>query len=269
MRTGLNQEQVALVLRRATELDHDLDTRTAVPSLDPAAVEEAAVEAGITRAAVRQALAELDSGLLANESGGSRRHGARGHNGHGTPNASRHGGLLGPAVYTVTRAVPGPIERVERHLGWFLRDQLFEMRRFQGARTTWVRRRGIEATARRAIDRALQHRLVLREVHHVDVSLHDRDDGWVVVRLDVDVLAIRHRQGTLAGGATVAGGGVATMTAVLAPMRPAFLLIGTVGASTAGLGMWAGRNVYRKRVGAIELGVGGMLDQLEHRVPAR
>src|SRR5262249_16119522 len=64
MRDGLTQDQVALVLRRAADLDRHLGQTAPEPTLDPAAVEQAAIEAGISRAAVRRALAELHSGLL-------------------------------------------------------------------------------------------------------------------------------------------------------------------------------------------------------------
>jgi hypothetical protein len=199
---SLTQSQVALVLRRAAELDRDLGSIGPEAGLDAAAVEQAALEAGLSRVAVRRALAELQAGLLEDP--------VR------TPR-----GILGPPTFELSRTVPGPADRVERQLHAFLQDQLFEMRRDMGRRTTWIRRRGLEATTRRVIDRAVQRRLILREVNHLDVCLLDEED-WVLVRLEVDVLAVRHAQGKVTGAATVAGGGVAVGTrSSCSPRRPA------------------------------------------------
>ena len=243
----LNQDQIALVLQRAAELDRDLGSGRPGGGLDEAAVEEAAVEAGLSLSAVRRALAEYRAGLLEVPPDRPRR---------------THG-LLGPATLVVSRTVPGPADAVERHLHRFLNDQLFELRRDHGSRTTWIRRRSLEATARRAIDRAVQRRLILREVNHLDVCVLDNGEPWVVVRLDVDVLAARHAQGKVAGSAAVVGGGMTVATTAAAFEHPAFLLLATAGAGMAGVGHWAGGRLYRNRVADIESGLDGILDRLE------
>ena len=240
---SLTQNQIALVLRRAAELDRDLGSIGPAGGLDAEAVEQAAVEAGLSRAAVRRALAELQAGLLETPARPSRR-------------------LLGPPTFELSRTVPGPQDRVERMLHDFLRDQLFEIRRDMGNRTTWIRRRGLEATTRRVIDRAVQRRLILREVNHLDVCLIDEED-WVLVRLEVDVLAVRHAQGKVAGAATVAGGGLAVGTVAAAGLHPVFLLVGSAGVGCAGVGHWMGTRLYQRRVGELEAGLAGVLDRLE------
>jgi hypothetical protein len=248
MAESLSQDQVAVVLRRAAELDRELGSAFQ-PGLDPAAVEQAALEAGLSRPAVRRALAELQAGLL------------------DAPEA-RHRGLLGPPTLSVTRTLPGPADEVERHLHRFLSDELFELRRHRGTRTTWVRRKGLEATARRAIDRAIQRRFVLRDVNHVDLCVIDHlvdDDHWALVRIDIDVLVARHLQGTLVGSATVLGGGLTLSTVGGLTHNPAFLALSLGGVGLAGAGAWAGSKLYRRRVADIESGVGGLLDRLERR----
>lgn len=250
MREELTEDQVALVLRRAAELDRDLAAPVPYARLDAAAVEQAAVEAGISQPAVRQAMAELRVGLL------------------DTPDRP-HRGLLGAGAFTLCRTVPGPLPAVQQQLHRFLHHELFELRRDQGHYTTWMRRRGLEANARRAIDRAVQRRLVLREVHHVDVSLVEHDTDWVLVRLDVDVLAIRHRQGTIAGSATFAGSSLAATTALVSGVRPGFMVASAVGLGIAGAGHWVGTGVYRRRVGDISSGLAGMLDRLERGAAVR
>ena len=252
----LNQDQIAIVLRRAAELDRDIGTPGS-GGLDEAAVEQAAVEAGLSLPAVRRALAEYRAGLLPEERAGegSVRRKAR--------------GLLGPATLVVTRTVPGPAQAVERHLHRFLHDELFELRRDHGSRTTWIRRRSLEATARRAIDRAVQRRLILREVNNIDVCVFDDGEPWVVVRLDVDVLAARHAQGKVSGTAAVAGGGLTVGTAAVAINDPIFLLAVSAGAGLVGIGHWAGGRLYRNRVSEIESGLNGVLDRLERGEQSR
>lgn len=248
MADSLNHDQVEIVLRRAAELDREFGSLYQ-PGLDVAALEQAAVEAGLSRPAVRRALAEFQAGLL------------------DQPRAPRRG-LLGPPTLSLSRTLPGPAEEVERHLHRFLQDQLFELRRHRGTRTTWIRRKGLEATARRAIDRAVQRRLILREVNHVDLCVVDHvldDEQWALVRMDIDVLAARHVQGTLTGSATVVGGGLATTMFAAAFAHPAFLALSLGGVGVAGAGAWAGNNLYRRRVADIESGVGGFLDRLERR----
>jgi hypothetical protein len=240
----LNQDQIALVLQRAAALDHDLGSGHTRGGLDEAAVEEAAVEAGLSLPAVRRALAEYRAGLLEE-----------------TPHRSRR--LLGPATLVETRTVPGPADAVEHHLHRFLLQELFELRRDHGSRTTWIRRRSLEATARRAIDRAVQRRLVLHEVNHIDVSVLDNGDPWVLVRLDVDVLAARHAQGKVLGSGAVVGSGMAVGTAAAAFSHPVFLVAAGAGAGVAGVGHWAGTRLYRNRVAEIESGLDGILDHLE------
>ena len=219
MRQGLTQDQIALVLGRAAELDRELASPPDT-GLDDTAVEQAAVEAGISSASVRRALAEWRAGVLVE-----------------APGARPKRYVLGPPTLTVCRSLPGPAAAVEQQLHRFLHDQLFELRRDFGTRTTWIRRRGLEATARRAVDRAVGNRLVLREVNHVDLSVVDEDEEWALVRLDLDVLAHRHAQGTIAGSATAVGGGVAVGTAAVAGLHPALLAASAAGAGVMGLSL--------------------------------
>ena len=241
---GLDQEQVALVLRRAAELDReracDVSTR-----LDTAALEEAAVEAGLSRQSVRQALAELQAGVLARR--------------------SRRRRWFGPPTLTLCRSVPGPAAAVEEHLHRFLRGQLFELRRDFGDRTAWVRRRGLDAGVRRAVDRAVHGRHVLAHVEHVDVSVvpEPGDAMWALVRLDVDVLAARRAQAALAGMATAVAGGIVAGAVALAGLDPALLVAGATGVGVVGAGHWLGSSIYRNQVDEIESALHAVLDRLE------
>ncbi|MGI8758614.1 MAG: hypothetical protein ACR2K0_04840, partial [Acidimicrobiales bacterium] len=158
----LSEEQIALVLRRAAELDGADDDDPG--RLEAFAVEAAAVEAGLSRESVCLALAELRVGALERTGPSGRR------------------SLLGSASLVVRRVVPGPLAAVERELRAYLAAQLFEQRRHFGDRTVWARREGLMPSLRRSLD--LNHRLTLNGVRQLEVAPADEPGtgrGRVVV----------------------------------------------------------------------------------------
>lgn len=249
---GLTQDEIALVLRRAAELD----TETACQvgnGLDAASLELAAVEAGISRESVRRALAELRAGALQR------------------PERQRRT-LLGARTVTLCRTVPGPATTVEQSLHRFLQRELFELRRDFGERTSWIPRKGLDARVRRSVDWGIQRRLVLRDVQEVGLSVVEEPGshgGRVLVRFDIDVLATRRAQGWVVGSAAVAGGVVAAGGGAAIGPEPALLITTAAGAGLAGLGHRFGSALYRNRVGDIESAVGGVLDNLERPASRR
>jgi hypothetical protein len=246
MEGGLTQEQIALVLRRAAELDRETACEAGT-GLDAATLELAAVEAGISRQSVRRALAELRAGVLEREDGKRR-------------------AWLGARTLTLCRTVPGPAPSLTQTLHRFLVRELFELRRDTGDRTSWIPQQGLASRARRALDRGIHRRLILREVQEVGLSVVEEpgsDGARVLVRLDIDVRASRRVHGWIAGSAAVAGGGVALLGAAAVGADPALLLTTGVGAGIAGMGQRIGSAIYRERVGNIESALGGVLDRLE------
>lgn len=242
----LSQDEVALVLRRAAELDRVVSCRSR-SGLDVKALEEVATEAGISLPSVRRAVAELRAGVL------------------DQPPPPRRA-WLGPATLTVCRTLPGPAAVVEQQLHRFLARELFELRRDLGERTFWVARRGLDAWVRRTTDRGVQRRLILRDVQHVELSVIDEpgsDGGRVLVRLAIDVRAMRRTQGKIEGGAAAVGGGLAALGAGLAGIDPVALVTTAAGAGIVVGGHRVGSTLYRDRVGEIESGVAGVLDRLE------
>ncbi len=161
----LTQEQIARVLCRAAELDRGQGEDDC---LDSAAVEAAAIEAGLSSTSVCQALAELRVGAL-------------------EPVLPGRSGLLGPPSLTVKRVVPGPRSSVEGAVRAWLSGQLFEQRRHFDDRELWARREGVVASVRRSLD--LNHRLALNGVRQLEYALAapPDGDGQVVVRLQADV----------------------------------------------------------------------------------
>ncbi|MDQ3979568.1 MAG: hypothetical protein M3314_08460 [Actinomycetota bacterium] len=246
MTGDLSQEEIALVLRRAAELDRDASCQPGT-GLDAVALEQIALEAGITPQSVRRALAELRAGVL------------------DQPPAPRRA-WLGPPTLTVCRTLPGPAALVEQQLHRFLARELFELRRDLGERTVWVARRGLDARVRRTIDRGVQRRLILREVQHVELSVIAEpggEDERVLVRMEIDVRAMRRTQGKVSAAAAATGGGLAAIGAGLAGLDPVLLVTTAAGGGIAAAGYRVGSAFYRSRVEDIESGVAGLLDRLE------
>ncbi len=245
----LSEQEVALVLRRAAELDLTADGDG--PGLDVATVEESAVEAGLSRQSVQAALAELRLGVLqAVGAVPSRR-------------------ILGPATVTVRRTVPGPEADVRARLRGHLGRELFRVRREQGDHASWARRDDLRASVRRKVDKSIQKRLSLSEVRRVEVGVTAEpgsDGRRVLVVVQADVSRICRDRGALvatggAVGAAMTGGAV-----VLAVLGDPLLLMAApagVGAAAAGYGM--GARYYRTRVDDIEVALEAMLDDMERR----
>lgn len=248
---AMTEREVALVLRRAAEIDRPGPALPAV--LDEAAVEQAALEAGISRAAVRQAVAELRAGVL-------------------SPAPTRRPGLLSPPVLVVGRLLTVPRAVAEARLHEFLQVEHFEALRRMGDRTCWVRSASLAARVHRLVDRGVQRRLVLREVRRVDLAVVDDGIGAggegeptrTLVALEIDVRPWRQGHARLLGAGTAVGTGLAGVALALGGIDPLTLAATGAGGGIAAGGQAAGRAYYRSRVSAIEMAVEGVLDGLEH-----
>lgn len=240
----LSEEEVALVLRRATELDRPAPSLPGV--VDAAALEEAAAEVGVPRSAVRQALAELRSGALT------------------TAPPSPAARLLGPPLVVVHRSLQARPAVVTSRLRDFLRGEHFEVRRTLGARTTWVPRASLGARVARSVDRSVRRRLVLREVQHVELGVFDDDRcGGSQVTLAIDVRHLRQSQAVLVGGGVAAGGALAVVALALGGLDPLALLATAGGGGVATGGHAAGRALYRSGTSDLLARVEGVLDRID------
>lgn len=243
----LDEDQIALVIRRASELDGQ--SPPGQPGLDLVLLEEAAVEAGLSRESVRRAVAELRAGALQVPADGARRT------------------RLGPTVVTVSRCVPGPAPAVDDILRRFLRHEQFQLRRDFGASSTWVRRQDIPARVRVSLDKGVHRRLLLRDAQEVEMAVVEEpgDRGMVMVKLAVDVRTLRrvHRLAVGRGaGLGVAAGALGT---ALLGMPEALVIVPAAAASGAGAGHLIGSSRYRSTVGDLETALEGYLDGLERR----
>jgi hypothetical protein len=171
--------------------------------------------------------------------------------------------LLGPALLTVRRVVPGPLEAVKREMWAYLSAQLFEQRRDFGERTVWTRREGLLPSVRRSLD--LNHRLSLNGVRSLQLILVEPPDGagHVLVSVEADVGDQRLAHVWLAAGGATVGAGVVggslliDLVAVVASLP--------ISAGLVAGGHQLGRSYYRREVGKIETALAGLLDRLEHR----
>jgi hypothetical protein len=246
----LDEDQIALVIRRASELDGQ--SPVGQPGLDLVLLEEAAVEAGLSRESVRRAVAELRAGTLKPDAREGRRN------------------RLGPAVVTVARCVPGPAGAVDDILRRFLRDELFKLQRDFGSHSTWSRRQDVRARTKMTVDRSIHRRLLLRDVHHVEIGVAEEpgDRGMVMVKLAVDLHPLRRTHRDAVGRGTGLGMAAGAIGTALLGMPEALVVVPAAAASGAGAGHLIGSNRYRSTVEELETALEGFLDSVERR-PAR
>ena len=245
----LSEDEAALVFRRAAELDaqspghHGDET-----GFDVATLERIAADAGLSPAAVRQAVAELHTGRLpAIESGRGRTRPAV------------------PSSVVVERRMAVPAGTVASRLETYLRSQTFRICRRRGTLTTWEPGRGLAANLMRGIDVA--DRVRLRRVDGLEVLVEAEGDArqrsHVRIVLDLSTVHRNARNGTIAGGVLGAAGVVAGAAGVVLGAPEVLLALPATTGSGAGA-YFGSRSTYSKHVkravDAIEL----VLDELEH-----
>jgi hypothetical protein len=194
----LTSDEVALVLRRAAELD-TADEPAGGEGYDPAAIEDAAREVGLSPTAVRQAVAELRVGALVPTTAP----------GPGRRVARRPLGASSRLV-THQRLVASPPDAVHAAVDRFMRTQMFELRRRGGDRAVYRQRSDMVSHLRRRLDFA--GAIKLDGLRSVDVVATPADDDRTLVRLEADLVS--SRANALAGGAAV--GSAVTITTGLA-----------------------------------------------------
>jgi hypothetical protein len=240
----LSSDEVALVLRRAADLEAHAGGRADDEGFDAAAVEEAAREVGLSPIAVRQALAELHTGTLSTD---HRRRPAR----------------TRPSVVQVARLVPCPPAVVHSTADDWFRHQTLELRRRQDHMALYRQRRDLAASLRRGLDVNGAIQLEGVDALTLTVTPLGGGDDRCVVRM---VAELRGRA-VMTTLANVAGFTAAGMAAV-----PVFFFSGVPGAIPAALGTGAGVTVggltigsrwWRRRREQVTEVLDGLLDSLE------
>ena len=244
----LSEDEAALVFRRAAEIEAQSPGDKA--GFDVETLERIAAEAGLSPAAVRQAVAELQTGRLP-----------------ATTTPAGRGRLRAvPSAVTVERRMAVPAATVASRLETYLRSQTFRVCRRRGSLTIWEPGRGLAANLVRGID--VVDRVRLRRVDGLEVHVEPEGERGerthVRIVLDLSTVHRNARNGTIAGGALGVAGVVAGAAGVV--LGAPEVLIALPATTGSGAGAWFGaRNTYAKHVkravDAIEL----VLDELEHR----
>ena len=243
-RASLSEEEVALVLRRASELQAQ---RSHPPGteLDVAAVVEIGREVGLDPAAVRQAAQEVRTGLVP------------------VPAPARRG-LLPPDTLTLARRVPGEIGSVSQQVGDWLHSQWFEPCRTPSVGVgVWRPRTGFIADVRRSVD--LDGRLGLRGVRELKVTMTPEGDDQVLVRFDVDLRDYRlGLVGGLVAAPAATGAGLGVLLAALLNDPLWFAAFGGGGGALAAAGLAGAHRAQRARREGVGEVLAGLLDRLQH-----
>jgi len=247
----VDEEQIALVLRRATELDGHA-AHAGRSALDLVLLEEAAVEAGLSRESVRRAVAELRAGALALDDADAR---------------SKRSGL-GPTILTVSRCVPGPVRAVDDMLRRFLHKEQFHLRRDFGTSSSWDRRQDMRARVRVSLDKGVHRRLLLREIEHVEIAVVEEPGsagGTAMVRLAVDARPLRRAHRVAVGRGVAFGVAAAAGGLALFGVPDALLVLAGATGSGVAVGHVVGSARCRASVGDLEIALEGYLDGVERR----
>ena len=240
----LTSDEVALVLRRAAEIEALDDTTGPGVAYDPAAVEEAAREVGLSPAAVRQAVAELRVGVLAPTAPQGRR--AR-----GRALASRRVS----DQRLVDRTPAETLATIDR----FMRTQMFELRRRSGDRSLYRHRADLIAGLRRRLDFA--GAIKLEGLTLVDVVVTPADER-TLVRVEAE-LATSHANAVVGGAA--AGTAVTVLTGLTGAVAgEAGLVIAAVpaGAMVGAGGVRLAASRWQRRRDDVAEVVAHLLDRL-------
>jgi hypothetical protein len=234
----LTQEEVAVVLRRAAELDAAATSAARDDALPVELVEAGAAEVGLDPASVRQAVAELRAGMLTDD----------------PPRRRTRPHLVAARIVAVE-----PAEAVRR-TGVFLARQLLVKARDRDAVQVWRHREDVVARLLRTVDWRATYRLDVAT--EVIVRAVPATDG-TLVRLDAPVgRGASWARRLVTGCVLVAGTAVTIATAAAGDAGWALAAAG--GTAVIGAGGYASaraglRRSERKALDALE----GMLDELE------
>lgn len=249
----LTSDEVALVLRRAVEIEAQTDVDLESTGWDPAALEAAAEEVGLSSAAVRQAVAELRAGalLVPDDAAGRRRR--RGPGGLPEP-------VTGSRAVVQQRLVVPPPDRVTAKVDRFLRTQMFELGRRSGDRAIYRPRRDMVASLRRGLDFAGAIRLDgLRTVTTVVTPADDR----TLVRIEAELAASRANAVSVG---VAAGASVSFVTGLLGALfgDPALVIAALpAGAVVGGGGVRITESRWRRRRNDVSEALDRLLDTLK------
>jgi len=238
----LSGDEVALVLRRAAQIDA-ADEIDGSAGYEPAAIEEAARDVGLSPAAVRQAVAELRAGALPDEA----------------TDRGRGRAVAGSRVVAEQRLVTSHPDRVHATVDRFMRTQMLELRRRSGDRALYRQRSDMVASLRRGLD--FGGAIKLEGLRTIDVVVTPADER-TLVRIEAELVS--SRANAVAGGAA-AGTAVAVTTGLAGALlaEPA-LVVGALplGVAVGGGGVRVAGARWRQRRDDVAEVLASLLDRL-------
>jgi hypothetical protein len=238
----LSGDEVALVLRRAAQIDA-ADETDGSAGYEPAAIEEAARDVGLSPAAVRQAVAELRAGALPDEA----------------TDRGRGRAVAGSRVVAEQRLVTSHPDRVHATVDRFMRTQMLELRRRSGDRSLYRQRSDMVASLRRGLD--FGGAIKLEGLRTIDVVVTPADER-TLVRIEAELAS--SRANAVAGGAA-AGTAVAVTTGLTGALlaEPA-LVVGALplGVAVGGGGVRVAGARWRQRRDDVAEVLASLLDRL-------
>lgn len=248
-REHLTYDEVDLVLRRATELQHGDPTGEGKFSLEE--VERLGSEIGLSSEAVRTALVHVRSGALMPVENKPRTLADR---------------LVGPEQVVVQRRVRGPVAEVWERVNAFMREQLLVVRRNFGERVVWGPTEGIVSQVRRALDIGNQY--TLRGAEEIETSVMDLPGSGGYVEVVLVARFAQTRRDQLQGG-MVGAGILLAAGAVGAVFLLELALVASIAAAAGGVGLSGAvigstRRKYLETVGGVRTALERLLDALEH-----
>lgn len=245
----ITREQLERVIRRASDLQFRSSTSVG-EALRPHDVIQIGAEVGLDERHVRQALAEVQAASL-------------------IPSTPEDAGLarklVGSAIVSASRVVPGDQAQVEGNLEEYLREkELLKQIRSRPGLSLWEPAAGLISQMRRAMDVG-GHGYVLAKARNLQAAVEPLESGWSLVTLTLDIGSLRKERvgGWFTGmGMTGAVGAVgltvATGGGILPVLGGIAIFSGFMGIATA-----AARSDMRKQRQRMELALQGLLDRLE------
>ncbi|MDE2661685.1 MAG: hypothetical protein OXI39_01605 [Gemmatimonadota bacterium] len=245
----VTQEQLERVIRRASDLQFRSSTSVG-GELAAGEVVQIGAEVGIEERYVRQALAEVEAASLIPDA---------------PPDEGLARRIVGSAIVSTSRVVPGSPADVEANLESYLREEeLLRQVRSRSGGSLWEPGTGLVSQMRRAMDVG-GRRYTLAKARNLQVSVEALESGWSLATLTADIGNMRAERiggwfagmglGGAAGGFGLfmaTGGGVLPLLGGLA-IFSGFTAIATVSA----------RADMRKVRQRMELALQGLLDRLE------
>jgi hypothetical protein len=240
----LTREEVARVLHRASEIEAAADGPPAGDNYDAEAVEQAAVEVGLSPAAVRQAVAELRVGVLPADGPGGRLDRSR---------------VATSRFVAQQRLVDRRPEAVHAAVDRFLRSQMLELRRRSGDRALYRPRRDLVASLRRGLDFAGAIKLDgIRTVSALATPADER----TLVRVEAELASSR---ANVVAGAAGTGAGVALLMGIGGALaaEPGLVIAAVpAGAAVSAGGLRIAGGRWRQRRDDVDEVLAALLDRL-------